>query len=177
MGNNNSTSSRFGFGRSPRNQSSSAFEFGGTRSSKFGSEDDESTSAERTFDFNSGLTDSRSENLFSSRRSGFENPRARQLGSVKRWSADRGFGFIRRNNGGPDLFCHARSLRNGVQALEEGQTVEYRIQRTDKGEEARDVAIFNEDGTSSVSTERQTGTVKRFVFTFEIFYVFYSLSF
>jgi cold shock CspA family protein len=38
---------------------------------------------------------------------------------VKRWTDGRGFGFIRRANGGPDLFCHARSLQNGLQALEE----------------------------------------------------------
>jgi len=63
------------------------------------------------------------------------------MGSVKRWTGERGFGFIRRASGGADLFCHVRSLKNGVQALEEGQTVEFRVQLTDKGEEARDVVV------------------------------------
>lgn len=42
-----------------------------------------------------------------------------QTGSVKRWNEDRGFGFIRQSRGGPDLFCHARSLKDGLEKLEE----------------------------------------------------------
>jgi hypothetical protein len=52
--------------------------------------------------------------------------------------------------------------------LSQGQTVKYRIQRTDKGEEARDVSIYNETSEQSSETspvidsnERQIGTVKR----------------
>jgi hypothetical protein len=51
--------------------------------------------------------------------------------------------------------------------LFQGQTVEYRIQRTDKGEEARDVSVLNEEAGQSEtpaptdSDERQTGTVRR----------------
>jgi len=151
-------SSRSGFGRRSRDDSS-AFEFGGRRSTEYHGDNDSTK-----FDMNTGVTDSSTENLFSSRRGGFGNTQAQQLGSVKRWSAERGFGFIRRTNGGPDLFCHVRSLRNGLEELEEGQQVQYRIQRTDKGEEARDVSIFDENVSSSVdSTERQTGTVKRWI--------------
>jgi cold shock CspA family protein len=97
--NNNSTSSRFGFEGSSRNQSSSAFEFGGNTSSK--------------------LHSTSTDNLFSSNRSGLDNDQKRQTGSIKRWSNERGFGFIRRANGGPDLFCHIRSVQNGVQVLDE----------------------------------------------------------
>jgi len=108
------------------------------------------------------------DNLFSSRRPRFDNEQKRQIGSVKRWSNERGFGFIRRTNGGPDLFCHVRSLKNGVETLEEGQTVEYKIQRTDKGEEARDVIILDEEVLTSRQqetnpNERQTGTVRRWI--------------
>lgn len=59
------------------------------------------------------------DNLFSSRQGPAENDRKRQIGSIKRWSNERGFGFIRRTSGGPDLFCHVRSLRNGLQSLDE----------------------------------------------------------
>jgi hypothetical protein len=95
---NNSTSSRFGFGGSRR----SVYEFGGTKSSELHSENEDSRSTE---------------NLFSSR--GTQNDQKHEIGSVKRWTSGRGFGFIRRADGGPDLFCHVRSLRNGLQALEE----------------------------------------------------------
>jgi len=102
----------------------------------------------------------------------------REMGSVKRWTAERGFGFIRRASGGPDLFCHVRSLRDGMQMLDEGQTVEYRVHLTDKGEEARDVTLLTEeaikaqqerpqtttDTTSTASSGvRETGVVRRWI--------------
>jgi len=131
---------------------SSKFSFGG---SKFQSGKQDSVSIENSM----------TENLFSSRRTRFDNDQKREIGSVKRWANERGFGFIRRSNGGPDLFCHVRSLKDGIQALEEGQTVEYRVQKTDKGDEARDVKIFNEEAQQqeTPSNERQTGTVKRWL--------------
>lgn len=114
---NNSTSSRFNFGGGARRSNDSAFQFGGTRSSEFHSEDDTFKSTERTFNFRSGVTGSNTDNLFSSRRG--QTNQKRQVGVVKRWTGEQGFGFIRPTDGGPDLFCHARSLKNGLEALEE----------------------------------------------------------
>lgn len=160
-------SSKPGFGRRSRT-SSSAFNFGGTKSTTYHSQNDDSTFADRTFDFNKGVSDSSRENLFSSEENDdvSTNQQQPQIGSVKRWSAERGFGFIRRMNGGPDVFCHVRSLKDGVESLEEGQTVQYRLRRTDKGEEARDVSIFKDENSPFQSTdpnERYTGTVKRWI--------------
>lgn len=52
--------------------------------------------------------------------------------------------------------------------LFQGQTVQFRIQRTNKGEEARDVSLFSneteqeETSSSSINPgERQTGIVRR----------------
>jgi len=56
----------------------------------------------------------------------------RETGSVKRWTKERGFGFIRRSSGGTDLFVHVRNLKDGVQELEEGQQVEFKVQLTEK---------------------------------------------
>lgn len=115
---NNSTSPRFGFGGgSRRPPGGSAFEFGGTRSSELHSEDDNFKSTERKFNFRSGLSDATTDNLFSSGRT--QTDQGRQTGLVKRWTGEQGFGFIRPTNGGPDLFCHVRSLKNGLPALEE----------------------------------------------------------
>lgn len=158
-------SSKLGFDRRSRT-SSSAFNFGGTKSTTYHSGNDDSASGERTFDFNRGLSNSSNEHLFSSEDDTVGNAQQPQIGSIKRWSAERGFGFIRRMNGGPDVFCHVRSLKDGLEALEEGQTVQYRIRRTDKGEEARDVSIFNDENSPFQSidpNERHTGTVKRWI--------------
>ena len=99
-----------------------------------------------------------------------ESDGKRETGSVKRWVGERGFGFIRRASGGSDLFCHARSLTNELQALEQGQTVQFSVQATEKGEEARDVTVVDEgtspteksDASPAASTgPREAGTVKR----------------
>ncbi len=126
--NNNSTSSRFGFGGSQRNQSSSAFEFGGATSSRFNSSKQDSPLTEKSFNFNTGLTSSATDNSFSPRRARFDNDQNREIGSIKRWTGERGFGFIRRANGGPDLFCHIRSLKDGIQTLEEVNTYQLKYQ-------------------------------------------------
>ncbi len=49
----------------------------------------------------------------------------RQTGVVTNWHDDRGFGFIKAENGGPDLFLHARSFSNGVVRPHKGMTVTF----------------------------------------------------
>jgi cold shock protein len=48
---------------------------------------------------------------------------------------DRGFGFITPDEGGKDLFFHARSLVDGVQydSLKEGDVVSYDVEEGEKG--------------------------------------------
>ena len=47
-------------------------------------------------------------------------------GVVKRWEHDRGFGFIKRDDGGKDVFVHATALeRAGIRGLAEGQKVTF----------------------------------------------------
>mmetsp|Transcript_12290 Transcript_12290/g.30605 ORF Transcript_12290/g.30605 Transcript_12290/m.30605 type:complete len:193 (-) Transcript_12290:317-895(-) len=45
-------------------------------------------------------------------------------GVALRWNAERGFGFIKPDDGGEDLFCHYSSITDGG-ALEEGSKVWY----------------------------------------------------
>lgn len=63
-------------------------------------------------------------------------------GTVKWYSAEKGFGFITPEDGGRDVFVHATALeRSGVPPLGEGQTVTMRVVQGRKGPEAESVGI------------------------------------
>jgi CspA family cold shock protein len=52
-----------------------------------------------------------------------------QLGTVKFYNSERGFGFIQPDDGGKDVFIHATALeRAGTHILSEGQKVTFDIQ-------------------------------------------------
>ncbi|CAF2116748.1 unnamed protein product [Rotaria magnacalcarata] len=172
----NSTSTSSNFGSTLRNRPSrsrsNSFSFGGDESSKLNSEEQDSTSTGRTYKFKESLSKSSGDDLFSSKTPQATNEQTREFGSVKRWTAERGFGFIRRASSGQDLFCHVRSLKDGVQSLEPGQSVEYSVHQTDKGEEARDVTILDggrltnqeQDNSSTENLgERHKGTVRKWL--------------
>ena len=53
-------------------------------------------------------------------------------GTVKRFNAQKGFGFIQLNDGGNDVFVHISAVeRAGLSGLGEGQKVSFEI-KTDK---------------------------------------------
>ncbi|VTR75645.1 putative cold shock protein A [Cellulomonas hominis] len=56
-------------------------------------------------------------------------------GVVARYDADRGFGFITPDDGGPDLFVHVSVLQN-TDALYEGDRVRYQVRQSDRGPQA-----------------------------------------
>jgi CspA family cold shock protein len=56
-------------------------------------------------------------------------------GVVARFDADRGFGFITPDDGGPDLFVHVSVVRDG-EALYEGDRVRYQVRQSDRGPQA-----------------------------------------
>ena len=54
-------------------------------------------------------------------------------GTVKWSDADKGYGFIQRDDGGPDVFVHVSAVeRAGMDTLREGQKVSYEEQRDPK---------------------------------------------
>ncbi len=64
-------------------------------------------------------------------------------GTVKWFSASKGFGFISPEDGGADLFIHFSNISgNGYRNLEEGQKVEFEAQQGKKGMEASDVTVI-----------------------------------
>jgi cold shock protein len=63
-----------------------------------------------------------------------------QKGKVKWFNADKGFGFITGEDG-KDVFVHFKSINgDGYRSLEDGQEVEYEVEETDKGLQARNVS-------------------------------------
>ena len=63
----------------------------------------------------------------------------RVIGTVKWFNASNGFGFIERE-GGPDVFVHFSAIAaSGFKTLDEGQKVEFAIEKGPKGLQAADV--------------------------------------
>jgi CspA family cold shock protein len=56
-------------------------------------------------------------------------------GVVARYDADRGFGFITPDDGGPDLFVHVSVVREGTD-LYEGDRVRFQVRQSDRGPQA-----------------------------------------
>jgi CspA family cold shock protein len=63
-------------------------------------------------------------------------------GTVKWFNAEKGFGFITPDGGGPDVFVHYSAIQSGgYRSLEEGQKVHYTVTQGNKGPQADDVTL------------------------------------
>ncbi|PPK93200.1 putative cold-shock DNA-binding protein [Kineococcus xinjiangensis] len=61
-------------------------------------------------------------------------------GTVKWFNAEKGFGFIEQDGGGPDVFVHYSAITgNGYRSLEENQRVEFEVTQGQKGPQADQV--------------------------------------
>lgn len=61
------------------------------------------------------------------------------IGKVKWFNAEKGYGFIEREDGG-DVFVHFSAIQSeGFKTLEEGQAVEFDVVQGNRGEQAANV--------------------------------------
>ena len=66
----------------------------------------------------------------------------RELGVVKWFKSEKGYGFIARDNGEKDVFVHFSSINSeGFKSLREGQRVEFEVTQGDKGPQAQAVQV------------------------------------
>jgi cold shock protein len=61
-------------------------------------------------------------------------------GTVKWFNAEKGFGFITQDDGGPDVFVHFSAIAGaGYRNLEENQKVEFDVTQGQKGPQGANV--------------------------------------
>ncbi|PWI05966.1 cold-shock protein [Streptomyces sp. NWU339] len=63
-------------------------------------------------------------------------------GKVKWFNADKGFGFIQQDGGGPDVFVHFSAIQStGFKELHEDDRVSYDVTQGPKGPQAENVVV------------------------------------
>ncbi|HSY23646.1 MAG TPA: cold-shock protein [Polyangiaceae bacterium] len=63
-------------------------------------------------------------------------------GTVKWFNDSKGFGFIKQDGGGEDVFCHQSVIQvTGFRSLAEGQRVEFDVKQGPKGLQADNVRV------------------------------------
>jgi cold shock protein len=65
-------------------------------------------------------------------------------GKVKWFNGDKGFGFIAQDDGSADVFVHFSAINSdGYRNLNEGDEVEYEVEKGQKGLQAKNVKVTN----------------------------------
>ncbi|HOQ52292.1 MAG TPA: cold-shock protein [Micropruina sp.] len=63
-------------------------------------------------------------------------------GKVRYYDAEKGFGFLSKDDGGDDVFVRASALPDGVTSLKRGQKVEFGVIDGKRGEQALSIHLL-----------------------------------
>ena len=67
----------------------------------------------------------------------------REVGTVKWFNGEKGYGFIARQSNDKDVFVHFSAIiGDGFRSLKEDQSVEFSVVDGDKGPQAQDVKVL-----------------------------------
>jgi CspA family cold shock protein len=68
----------------------------------------------------------------------------REIGTVKWFNSEKGYGFIARESGDKDVFVHFSAIiSDGYKTLKEEQQVEFSVVQGAKGPQAQDVKVLS----------------------------------
>ena len=71
---------------------------------------------------------------------------AREQGTCEWFNDSKGYGFIKRANGGKDVFVHFSAIKkSGFKTLREGQEVTFEVVQGDKGLQAAEVEVVGDE--------------------------------
>ena len=77
-------------------------------------------------------------------------------GRVRFFDADKGFGFIAKDDGGDEVYVHASGLPAGVESLKKGQRVEFGLIEGRRGEQAISVRLLEAPVSLSKASRRSS---------------------
>ncbi|MBK9696341.1 MAG: cold-shock protein [Propionibacteriaceae bacterium] len=78
------------------------------------------------------------------------------VGKVRYYDAEKGFGFLSKDEGGEDVFVRASALPAGVTTLKRGQKVEFGVVEGKKGEQALSVRVLEAPVSLSKATRKSS---------------------
>ncbi len=80
-------------------------------------------------------------------------------GRVRYYDAEKGFGFLSKDDGGEDVFVRAAALPEGVTVLKRGQKVEFGVVDGKKGEQALSVRLLEAPPSLSKAQRKSAETM------------------
>lgn len=81
------------------------------------------------------------------------------IGKVRYYDAEKGFGFLTRDDGGEDVFVRSNVLPAGVTSLRRGQKVEFGVVAGRKGDQALSVELIDAPPSLSKASRKSPETM------------------
>jgi len=80
-------------------------------------------------------------------------------GRVRYYDAEKGFGFLTKDDGGEDVYVRSSALPAGLTTLKRGQKVEFGVMEGKKGEQALSLRVIDAPPSLSKATRKSPETM------------------